>query len=99
MLRITAYNFLLLSVGSVLAVSAGAQPVVDDEGAALPPPPGPYISSRPQLTLNALPQRNSNRMPFMGNMPSMPMSMPMRGMPVPNQFPAPSPWWRGPVGY
>jgi hypothetical protein len=34
-----------------------------------------------------------------GNMPSMPMSMPMGTMPTPNQFPAPSRWWRGPTGY
>lgn len=96
MLRIIAFIFLLLSASSFLAVPASAQPSLEDDG-VFPPPPGPYISSLPQLVLNTLPQRNNSRIPFMGNMPSMPMPMPMRTMP--NQFPAPSQWWRGPTGY
>lgn len=91
MLRSTAFIFLLLFVSGFLAVPVSAQSSVEDTWGGAPPP-GPYISSRPQLVLSTTPQRNNSRIPFMGNMPSMPMSMP-------NQFPAPSRWWRGPTGY
>jgi hypothetical protein len=95
MLRLTTYLFLLSALSTLLTMPASAQPVVDAEG-GMPPPPGPYLSSRPQLELNNVPQRNTNRIPFVGSMPSMPMrNMPMPNMP--NQFPASPQWWHGPM--
>ena len=95
MLRITATLSMLLLAVTLLPLSASAQAPVEGEGAMqLPPPPGPYLSSRPQLDAHSIVPANSNHMPFVGNMPSMPM----RTMPRFNQLPTPPPWWRGPVG-
>lgn len=93
MLR-TAVKFSLLA-GMLLAAPVGAMPVDGAAVAAMPPPPGPYLSSRPQLELPERAPRNETRLPFVGTMPSMPM----RTMPTPNQFPAPPAWWRGPMGH
>jgi hypothetical protein len=92
MSRLTTYLFLLSALGTLLMMPVGAQSAMDAAG-TMPPPPGPYLSSRPQLELNNMPQRNSSRIPFVGNMPSMPM----RNMPMPSQFPASPQWWQGPM--
>jgi hypothetical protein len=91
MLRTTAN--LLLCVGTLLAVPAGAEPLTGT-AMAMPPPPGPYLSSRPQLNSPERAQRNDNRPPFMGSVPAMPMGT----MPLPRQVPVPAPWWRDPMG-
>ena len=90
MLRTTSTLLMLLTATCLLPLSVSAQ---TSEGAMpLPPPPGPYISSRPQLETRSVVPPNNNRMPFVGNMPS-----PMRYMPPTNQPPTPPPWWRGPM--
>lgn len=90
-LRTTASVMVLFSALMMLAPPVSAQ--VHAGSIMLPPPPGPYVSSRPQLEMRGEPQRNNSRMPYVGNMPSMPM----RYMPPSRQFPAPPPWWRGPM--
>ncbi len=96
MLRTTVSMMLLLCAGAWLPLPAGAQTSVGaDNSMPLPPPPGPYVSSRPQLELAGASQRNNNQLPFVSNMPSMPM----RYMPTPRQLPAPPPWWRRSMGY
>lgn len=95
MLRTTATFSMLLLAATLLPLSASAQaPAEEQRALPLPPPPGPYFSSRPQLETRSVAPANSNRMPFVGNMPSMPM----RTMPRSNPLPTPPPWWRGPVG-
>lgn len=95
MLRTSATLSMLLLVATLLPLSASAQTAAEGEGLMpLLPPPGPYLSSRPQLEARSAAPVNGSRMPFVGNMPSMPM----RTMPRSNQLPTPPPWWRGPVG-
>lgn len=57
----------------------------------LPPPPGPYVSSRQWLEPKPVAQRNNSGMPFFNNMPMAPG----RYMP-PAQVPPR--WWYGPSG-
>ena len=59
----------------------------------LPPPPGPYLSSRQRLEPAQMPVRGDDRRPFDGNMP-----MPMRYMPSPHQLPYPPMWWGSQTG-
>ena len=82
-------------LGLLMAGSAYAEqtPTAVNDG-ALPPPPGPYVSSRTKLTDGGKQSNNTMNMPFIGNMPSQPM----RYMPAPNQFPAPGPMWPGYTG-
>lgn len=92
----TLIPLLLLSWTTAgFAVQAGEVEVVNGPS-MLPPPPGPYISSRQDLTQTRPLQGNRNRMPFMGDMPNP--NLPLRYMPAPRQFPAPGNWWNGPVG-
>ena len=87
---------LLLSMG-LMATGAQAGGEVAEGPQQLPPPPGPYVSSRPNLqTAPAVQQGSSNRLPFIGDVPEP--TMPMRYMPLPQQLPSPPPWWRGPMG-
>lgn len=86
---------LLLCLGLAIPLSSTAQ-VVNEEAGALPPPPGPYVSSRTKL--KDAPSESSDsgmNLPFMGDMPMQ--GMPMRYMPSPNQMPAPPFGWRGPM--
>ncbi len=95
MLRSTTTLRMLLCAGIMLPLSVSAQVLGGNEGAMpLPPPPGPYISSRPQLETSSVAPRGNNRMPVFGNMPALPMHY----MPPSNQLPTPPPWWRGPMG-
>ena len=97
MLRPSPYPFIVLFLlGTLLNLPVRAQSAAGSV-AATPPPPGPYLSSRPQLDMPSSPRSSNNRIPFVGTMPMMPM-MPMRGMPLHNYYPAPAPWWRDPMG-
>ena len=87
---------LLLLMG-VMATGVQASGEAADGLNQLPPPPGPYVSSRPNLQVTPAGQQGTtNRLPFVGNMPAP--TMPMRYMPSPQQLPSPPPWWRGPMG-
>jgi hypothetical protein len=95
MLRTIATTILLFSFSSLASMTASAQAAADPAmQEALPPPPGPYVSSRPQLNDERTPRRSRKRMPVSGNMPVEPL----RYMPSPRQMPAPPQWWRGPMG-
>jgi len=84
-----------LSVGTLLPAAVVAQPAGKaEEVMPLAPPPGPYISSRPNLDVNNMPSQEGNRMPFIGTMPPPPM----RYMPSPRQMSVPPQWWYGPMG-
>lgn len=94
----SVFSSLLLSLGlmAITGAQAGVEGVNDGEQ-QLPPPPGPYVSSRPNLQATPpMTQEESNRLPFIDNMPTP--NMPMRYMPSPRQFPVPNQWWRGPMG-
>lgn len=88
-------RFSIVIMFSILvSVGAHAQPLPDNVGSELlPPPPGPYLSSRQRLAQSPLPTGGDNRLPFDGTMPS-----PMRYLPSPNQPPYPPVWWGNPVG-
>ncbi len=89
---------LLLSAMLLLPVPVSAQVLsVTYEGMLLAPPPGPYVSSRPQLEsqVNAT-RQSTNRMPFIGNIPAP--AVPMHYPPSPRQVPAPPRWFYGPMG-
>lgn len=95
MLRTLATTILLFSFGPLSSVSASAQAMADPAmQETLPPPPGPYISSRPQLDGERTSRRGSKREPFTGNMPVEPL----RYMPSPRQMQVPPQWWHGPMG-
>ncbi len=91
MSRTSSNLLMLLTATCLLPLTVSAQ--ISEGAMPLPPPPGPYISSRSQLETSTVTPANNNRMPFVGNMPS-----PMRYMPPANQLPTPPPWWRGPNG-
>lgn len=87
---------LLLLMG-LMATGAQAVGEVTEGPQQLPPPPGPYVSSRPNLQAAPAGQQDTpNRLPFFGNMPAP--TMPLRYMPSPRQFSPPAQWWRGPMG-
>ncbi|MDH5784384.1 MAG: hypothetical protein OEZ16_02095 [Chromatiales bacterium] len=79
-------------------VTAGAQAMGEESMADMSlqtPPPGPYVSSRPNINPSSTPQQErANRLPFVGNMPTP--TMPMRYMPSPDQYVPPPPWWGKP---
>ncbi len=90
-------QMLLFTVATLLPLSVPAQSQPDETGMMmLAPPPGPYVSSRPDLDSRPLSQQGGNRMPLIGNLPRM--NEPMRYMPSPRQMPAPPPWWYRPYG-
>ena len=90
-LRTTYTAFLLFPVMLLLPFLVSAESLeLEARAQPLPPPPGPYVSSRPQLE----PYTNNNRMPTFNNM----QQVPMRYIPDPRQMQTVPPWWRGPVG-
>ena len=98
-MRATKATLLLFFPGALLLpVSISAQtPPATNEAMRLAPPPGPYVSSRPQLELRgSAPQRSRTRMPFIGNMPAP--AVPMRYLPSPRQVPTHPRWFYGPMG-
>ena len=91
--RLSILILLLLAL-QLPAAAESRDPLMGASAEALPPPPGPYVSSRPQLAQSQI-QGGNTRVPFIGTMPS-----PMGYMPYPGQFSAPPPprWWGGPAG-
>jgi hypothetical protein len=98
-MRVTKATLLLLLSGTLLLpVSVPAQaPSGTSEEMLLAPPPGPYVSSRPQLEpRGGFPQQSQNRLPFISNMPAP--AVPLRYLPSPRQVTAPPRWFYGPMG-
>lgn len=94
MRTITALLLFLLSAANVYAEALQQAPA-GDLMMPLPPPPGPYISSRPVLPPYGGPQQHYGQAP-MGNL------SPQRAMrgpywQAPPQMPAPTQWWYGPM--
>lgn len=94
-MRLTGVTFsCLLSLSFLFAGSS----VADESAGAwgdmpLPPPPGPYVSSRSDIADNGDQGDSNITMPFVGNMPSNPM----RYMPGHQPMPSPYRMWPGPM--
>lgn len=95
-MRVISTLILLTLAASGVHAEDGRSAAQEEWLLPLPPPPGPYVSSMPQLGPALPPQQRMGEGAASGN-DFAPPYYAGRGISAPTQMPAGPQWWQGPV--